>query len=108
MSSGLVNLVWSIKNGDAENVKEIFDKEVYCIDIFIVLSIADELYVYFFLYKQHLRIQKLDVNIVIDGRRPIHYAADYGQKEIIEYLIDQLGSDVNVSSKISSSKIFIT
>lgn len=33
---------------------------------------------------------------MIDGRRPIHYAADYGQKEIIEYLI-QLGSNVNVS-----------
>lgn len=32
---------------------------------------------------------------MIDGRRPIHYAADYGQKEIIEYLI-QRGSDVNV------------
>lgn len=62
------NLVWSIKNGDAENVKEIFDKE------------------------------KLDVNIMIDGRRPIHYAADYGQKEIIEYLI-ALGSDVNALDK---------
>ena len=33
---------------------------------------------------------------MIDGRRPIHYAADYGQKEIIEYLI-QLGANVNVS-----------
>lgn len=32
---------------------------------------------------------------MIDGRRPIHYASDYGQKEIIEYLI-QLGADVNV------------
>lgn len=41
-------------------------------------------------------LQKLDPNMMIDGRRPLHYAADYGQKEIIEYLI-KLGSDVNVS-----------
>lgn len=33
---------------------------------------------------------------MIDGRRPIHYAADYGQKEILEYLI-QLGANVNVN-----------
>lgn len=40
----------------------------------------------------------MDVNSVIDGRRPIHFAADYGQKEIIDYLI-QLGSDVNALDK---------
>lgn len=42
-------------------------------------------------------LQKLDVNALIDGRRPIHHAADNGQKEIIEYLIS-IGADVNVSS----------
>ncbi len=35
---------------------------------------------------------------MIDGRRPLHYAADYGQKEIIEYLITKQGADVNVSA----------
>ncbi|OTF82670.1 myotrophin-like protein [Euroglyphus maynei] len=61
-------LVWSIKNGDLDSVKEIIENE------------------------------KLDVNSMIDGRRPIHYAADYGQKEIIEYLI-QLDADVNSLDK---------
>lgn len=61
-------LVWSIKNGDLDSVKEIIEHE------------------------------KLDVNSMIDGRRPIHYAADYGQKEIIEYLI-QLGANVNSLDK---------
>ncbi|KAH7638901.1 hypothetical protein DERF_006341 [Dermatophagoides farinae] len=61
-------LVWSIKNGDFDSVKEIIEHE------------------------------KLDVNSMIDGRRPIHYAADYGQKEIIEYLI-QLGANVNSLDK---------
>lgn len=37
---------------------------------------------------------------MIDGRRPLHYAADYGQKEIIEYLITKQGADVNVSVSI--------
>lgn len=41
---------------------------------------------------------------MIDGRRPIHYAADYGQKEIIEYLI-QLDADVNVSFSLDSIKM---
>lgn len=39
---------------------------------------------------------------MIDGRRPLHYAADYGQKEIIEYLIKQ-GANVNVSFLFLSS-----
>ena len=30
----------------------------------------------------------------------MHYAADYGQKEIIEYLITKQGADVNVSVSI--------
>ena len=31
-----------------------------------------------------------------NGRTPLHYAADYGQAEVIEYLISK-GADVNVS-----------
>lgn len=69
------NLVWSIKNGDAENVREIFEKE------------------------------KLDANLMIDGRRPLHYAADYGQKEIIEYLITKQGADVNALDKHNISPL---
>ena len=42
------------------------------------------------------RPQKVDVNALIEGRPAIHYASDYGQKEVIEYLITK-GADVNVS-----------
>ena len=36
----------------------------------------------------------------------MHYAADYGQKEIIEYLITKQGADVNVSVSSFSGSIF--
>jgi ankyrin repeat protein len=38
----------------------------------------------------------MDVNALIEGRPALHYASDYGQKEVIEYLISK-GADVNVS-----------
>ncbi|VDK50132.1 unnamed protein product [Anisakis simplex] len=37
-----------------------------------------------------------NVNTMIDGRYPIHYAADYGQIEIMQYLLSK-GADVNVT-----------
>jgi len=40
--------------------------------------------------------QGIDVNAEIDGRPPILYAADYGQQEVIEYLVSK-GANVNVS-----------
>lgn len=46
--------------------------------------------------------QKVDVNALIEGRPPIHYASDYGQKEVIQYLISK-GADVNVSHLIIHS-----
>ncbi|XP_074598048.1 myotrophin-like [Brevipalpus obovatus] len=61
-------LVWSVKNGDLEQVKELITK------------------------------QKININEQIDGRNPIVYAADYGQREIIEYLISQR-ADVNAPDK---------
>lgn len=61
-------LIWSLKNGDIEQVKEVIEKN------------------------------KIDVNAPIDGRAPIHYAADYGQKEVIQYLI-QKGANVNAIDK---------
>jgi ankyrin repeat protein len=61
-------LVWSIKNGDLDQVK------------------------------QHLDSSKTDVNSSIDGRPLILYASDYGQREIIQFLIEQ-GADVNAVDK---------
>ncbi|GJQ78073.1 hypothetical protein Trydic_g2415 [Trypoxylus dichotomus] len=62
------SLVWGIKNGDLEQVKDIIEKK------------------------------SVDVNTDIDGRPPILYAADYGQVDVIEYLIGA-GADVNAKDK---------
>lgn len=61
-------LVWGIKNGDMDQVKEIVEKK------------------------------DIDVNKDIDGRAPIHYAADYGQEDVIRYLVSK-GADVNAKDK---------
>lgn len=60
--------VWAIKNGDLEQVKDIIEK------------------------------QSIDVNQEVEGRPLILYAADYGQKAVIEYLI-AAGADVNSKDK---------
>jgi len=42
-----------------------------------------------------------DVNEMLDSRYPLHFAADYGQLEVLEYLISQ-GADINVGVVIVS------
>ncbi|XP_013398441.1 myotrophin-like [Lingula anatina] len=42
--------------------------------------------------------QKCDVNSEVDGRYPIHFASDYGQLSVIEYLISK-GAKVDVNDK---------
>lgn len=44
------------------------------------------------------KFQSINVNDEIEGRPPLLYAADYGQTDVIEYLI-AAGADVNVSTK---------
>ncbi|XP_077293667.1 myotrophin [Arctopsyche grandis] len=61
-------LVWGIKNGDIDEVRSIVD------------------------------VQKINVNEAIDGRVPLHYAADYGQKDVLTYLLDK-GANPNVVDK---------
>ncbi|RWS15412.1 hypothetical protein B4U79_11950 [Dinothrombium tinctorium] len=60
--------VWSLKNGDLEQVQE------------------------------YINQSKIDVNECVDGRMPLHYAADYGQKDIIRFLIEK-GANVNALDK---------
>ncbi|XP_030749022.1 myotrophin [Sitophilus oryzae] len=60
--------VWAIKNGDLEQVKDIIEKK------------------------------SVDVNQEVDGRPLILYAADYGQRDVIEYLILS-GANVNAKDK---------
>ncbi|XP_003385617.1 PREDICTED: myotrophin-like [Amphimedon queenslandica] len=60
--------VWSVKNGQLEKVKAYVDSKK----------------------------GKFDVNAQITGgRSPIHFAADYGQEEVIDYLVKQ-GANVNL------------
>ena len=49
-----------------------------------------------------LLLQAEDVNRTLEGgRKPLHYAADCGHAEILEYLLSQ-GADVNVSAVAAS------
>ncbi|KAL3271006.1 hypothetical protein HHI36_021507 [Cryptolaemus montrouzieri] len=61
-------LVWGIKNGELDQVKDIVEKKA------------------------------INLNEQIDGRPPILYAADYGQKDVIEFLISA-GANVNSTDK---------
>lgn len=66
--------LWSLKNGDLEQVKE------------------------------HVEKHGVDINDRIDGRPPIHYAADYGQTDVVKYLIEK-GADVNSVDKYGISAL---
>lgn len=62
-------LLWGVKNGDLDKVRELVEKKGY--------SVNAEL---------------------MNGRNPIHFAADYGQREVIDYLIGK-GADMNLPDK---------
>lgn len=59
-------IVWAIKNGDLEQVKQISDAEPF------------------------------DVNAEMSQRYPAHIAADYGQADVLTYLLER-GAQVDVS-----------
>ncbi|GFS04595.1 myotrophin [Elysia marginata] len=61
-------LVWKIKNGELGDVKTLIEKE------------------------------GIDVNTEVQGRLPLHYAADYGQTEVLDYLLSK-GARVNAPDK---------
>jgi len=71
MSEGLV---WAIKNGEIEQVKELVEKKAF------------------------------DVNAQIDGRLPLHYASDYGQLGVLQYLVSK-GSTVDCADKHGISPV---
>lgn len=65
------SLVWMVKNGDLEALKEAVEKHQF------------------------------DVNTLVVGRYPIHYAADYGHRHLLEYMLGK-GAKVNVSCRCLS------
>ncbi|XP_031630464.1 myotrophin [Contarinia nasturtii] len=62
------SIIWAIKNGDLDQVKELIEQNGF------------------------------NVNQQITTRAPIHYAADYGQSDVLRYLINK-GADVNTRDK---------
>jgi len=64
----MTEFIWSVKNGELMDVRNFVEQE------------------------------KKDINAQIEGRCPIHYAADYGQTEVIKYLISK-GANINVLDK---------
>ncbi|XP_064482456.1 myotrophin-like [Ornithodoros turicata] len=66
--------LWSVKIGDLEQVKDCLEHK------------------------------GIDVNEAIDGRPPLHHAADYGQTEVVRFLIDS-GADVNAKDKYGISAL---
>jgi len=67
-------IMWAIKNGDLDQVKELIEQ------------------------------RNFNVNQEITARFPIHYAADYGQSDVLEYLLKR-GADVNLKDKHGISPI---
>ena len=43
--------------------------------------------------------QPFQADAHIDGRSPCHYAADYGQLDVLKYLVEAKGADVNARDK---------
>jgi len=68
------DLGWAVKNGDLDKVKDFIES------------------------------QGTNVNVDIDGRSPLHYAADYGQTEVLQYLVSK-GANINTKDKHGISVI---
>jgi len=62
------DLAWAVKNGDLDQVKELVE------------------------------VKEVDVNQTVDGRLPVHYAGDYGQLEVLQYLASK-GAKLNEKDK---------
>jgi len=68
------DFIWSIKNGDLEAISKYIDANPKRIDE------------------------------LVKGRAYLHYACDFGQREIIEYLLNK-GADINIPDKYEISPI---
>ena len=75
-------LLWGVKNGDLDAVKKSCEK--------VTINEID--------LKCDVVLQPgFDVNAeLLSGRNPLHYAADYGQVDVIDYLLTK-GAKIDVS-----------
>ncbi len=44
-----------------------------------------------------------DANAFVDGRAPAHFAADYGQLEVLAFLVSKVGTALSLSLSLSLS-----
>lgn len=65
----MTDFLWAVKNGDLSEVQGFVEKQGNGL-----------------------------INTQIEGRTPLHYAADYGHSEVIGYLVDQ-GGNVDAKDK---------
>lgn len=80
-------LLWAVKNGDLDQVKGLSPK-VWFRRPTRIPSVCNS---------NICHAWQVDLNKeLINGRMAIHFAADYGQKDVIDYLVSQK-ADVNVS-----------
>ena len=75
------DLAWAVKNGDLDQVKEMVEGKVSDPPVFIVIKCD---------FKFLILFQGLDVNADIDGRLALHYAGDYGQLEVLKFLVSKV------------------
>ncbi|XP_037040551.1 myotrophin [Bradysia coprophila] len=68
MDKSSEELLWAIKNGELNTVKDVVEN------------------------------QNFDVNYEIASRYPLHYAADYGQTNVLDYLLTK-GANVDAVDK---------
>ncbi len=91
------DLSWALKNGDLDKVKELLSGNVRK-KWSLKLKTAKVKTEILFLFQDEL------VNTQIDGRSPMHLAADYGQLEVLQFLAAK-GADVNAKDKHGISVI---
>lgn len=85
MEKNSEELLWAIKNGELNTVKDVVENQVVILCVF-----GRTVNLTFICGKQNF-----DVNYEIASRYPLHYAADYGQTSVLDYLLSK-GADVNV------------
>lgn len=90
--------MWAIKNGDLDQVQEKLGEQVR-LGTFSFLSDKtcsdSDKTVTHTVHHPPLQISK--INESVDGRNLVHYAADYGQGPVLDYLISK-SANVNVSA----------
>jgi ankyrin repeat protein len=90
MTESSEDYIWNIKNGDLESISKYINAVIDQIKHYFELNHLTLINSFLFLIKN-----PKSVNELIKGRTYLHYACDYGQKDIIEYLLSK-GANINV------------